>query len=85
MEERKKSSKKKRNKVKASSPNEILITKELNDLKALTIIELSNKLFISDSFISSLLEQNGINKITFHYHKMNLSKFKALLNLDYSL
>lgn len=62
MEERKKSSNKKRNKVKVSLPNEILITKELNDLKALTIIELSNKLFISDSFINTLLEQNGINK-----------------------
>lgn len=62
VEQQKKSKNKKRNKVKSSLPNEINIVWEINELAGLTINELSTKLQISDSIISSLLKQNGVDK-----------------------
>lgn len=62
VEEPKKSKNKKRNKVKTSTPSVINVANELIELAGLTVYELSTKLQVSDSIISSLLEQNGVNK-----------------------
>lgn len=61
-EEPKKSKNKKKNKVKTSLPNEMNVESELIELSKLTVYELSTKLHLSDSLISSLLEQNGVKK-----------------------